>query len=517
VRGLGGSPNSQVLVVEDGVPDYQGIFGHPIPDAYVPFLIDDALVVKGGDSVLFGTNAMGGVVVIRSRWRDREGYEIANDAAYGSYSTVRESASLLGHLGSWDVAMGLHALSTKGHRMGAGGDELVASTAARYRASRDLRVTLRNKAVHLEGGDPGTVTHPFLDHTFDVWRDNASLRLDWSRDRLRVSVTPYVSAGLHRLYDGFRSVDYVGGANAVFEAKLHATTELLVGLGAEHVGGTVENRITGEREDVRAFTDASLYAQLTFRPVERLSLVLGARELYSSKYHSVFLYKGGAIFRVADALQVHTRVTRNFRQPTLRELYLPYPIANPNLRPEYSLNWDVGASYGSEHFEASFTGYRTEADDLIKYFGVWPSAEVVNIDHEVIWGVEGRVGVKRLGPVSLFVSADWQDVGRYTRQNPSTKVDATLDVGKDFGDHFTGASLTGEWVHGLYMADYSRQRIPDVYVVDLALRYRYASIARGFSLEPYLLLRNLLDRSYAYVEGYPMPRFNVLAGLRVGI
>lgn len=40
IRGLGGSPNSQVLVVEDGVADYQGIFGHPIPDAYVPFLID---------------------------------------------------------------------------------------------------------------------------------------------------------------------------------------------------------------------------------------------------------------------------------------------------------------------------------------------------------------------------------------------------------------------------------------------------------------------------------------------
>lgn len=54
VRGLGGSPNSQVLVVEDGVPDYMGIFGHPIPDAYVPFLTDKALVIKGGDSVLYG-------------------------------------------------------------------------------------------------------------------------------------------------------------------------------------------------------------------------------------------------------------------------------------------------------------------------------------------------------------------------------------------------------------------------------------------------------------------------------
>jgi outer membrane cobalamin receptor len=90
VRGLGGSPNTQVLVVEDGVPDYQGIFGHPIPDAYVPHLIEDVLVVKGGDSTLYGTNAMGGVVVMRSRWREEDGYEVQDDTGYGSYATLRE-------------------------------------------------------------------------------------------------------------------------------------------------------------------------------------------------------------------------------------------------------------------------------------------------------------------------------------------------------------------------------------------------------------------------------------------
>ena len=67
------------------------------------------------------------------------------------------------------------------------------------------------------------------------------------------------------------------------------------------------------------------------------------------------------------------------------------------------------------------------------------------------------------------------------------------------------------------MADYRRQPIPDVFVMDLALRYRYASPARRLTLEPYLLLRNFLDRRYAYVAGYPMPGFNALLGLRVGL
>jgi len=517
LRGLGGSPNAQVLVVEDGVPDFQGIFGHPIPDAYTPSLIDDVLVIKGGDSVLFGTNAMGGVVAIRSRWRHLEGYEVSNDAAGGSYATVRERASLLARLGPLDLSAGVQVMSTEGHRMGAGGNELIASTAARYRLTSELKLTARNKIVHLSGGDPGPQTHPYLDHTFDAWRDSASMQLAWSHENLRLSLTPYLNVGIHRLYDGFHSTDLVGGGIADLELKLHPTTELLLGVAAEHLNGDVENRVTGERSLVKGLTDAALYHQLTFRPVESLSLVVGARELYSSRYGLVVLYKGGVRWNLVEGLSVRTRVVRNFRQPTIRELYLPFPTANPELKPEYALNWDFGATYVSEHLEVSCSGYRTEAENLIKYFGVWPSAEVVNIDRVVIWGLEGRVGVRGLGPVSVSVTGDWQDVGRYTRQNPDTKINFSVDASQEFGAHFVGGALSGEWVHGLYMADYARQRIPDVFVIDLALRYRYTPASRGLTLEPYLLLRNLLDRRYAYVEGYSMPGFNVLVGLKIGI
>lgn len=517
IRGLGGSPNSQVLVVEDGVPDYQGIFGHPIPDAYVPFLIDDVLVIKGGDSALYGTNAMGGVVVIRSRWRGEDGYELSSDSAYGSYSTVRETVSGLGRAGPWDVAAGLHTLSTDGHRDGAGGDQMVGAAAARYRFAPNLRLTARNKVVHLDGADPGPATHPNPDHWYDVWRDTASLQLRWKQERLRLTMTPYLNVGVHELYDGFHSNDYVGGGIADVEFRVSPATDLVLGTAWEQVGGQVENRITGERPNVSGMTDVSAYGQLSARPVERVSLVLGARELLSSRYGAVFLYKGGARWNFYDGFAIHTRIARNFRQPTIRELYLPYPTANPDLRPERALNWDAGLGYVSSLFEVFCSGYRTEADDLIRYFGIWPSAEVVNIDHIVIWGVEGMVGIKHVGPASLHVTGNWQDVGRYTRQNPDAKLNFTLELGQELGSGFVGGSVSGEWVHGLFMGDYARHPIDDVFVVDLTMRYRHTSFERRLSLEPYVLLRNLLDRRYAYVEGYPMPGLNVLAGLRIGI
>ena len=53
--------------------------------------------------------------------------------------------------------------------------------------------------------------------------------------------------------------------------------------------------------------------------------------------------------------------------------------------------------------------------------------------------------------------------------------------------------------------------------MDFAVRYRYTAQARRVTIEPYLLLRNFLDRRYAYVADYPMPGFNALFGLRVGL
>ena len=135
----------------------------------------------------------------------------------------------------------------------------------------------------------------------------------------------------------------------------------------------------------------------------------------------------------------------------------------------------------------------------------------------VVWGVEGRVAVRDLGPFGARVSGTWQHVGRYTRQSPSAKLDFELSLAHAFGGHFLAGAVTGEWVHGLYMGNYGRDPMPDTFVMDLAVRYRYTPADRGWTVEPYVHLRNLLDRRYEYIRGYRMPGINVLAGLKIGL
>ena len=527
IRGLGGSPNSQIIIVEDGAPDYQGIFGHPIPDAIFPALIDRVIVIKGGDGVLYGGNAMGGVILIENRWPDSLGLHLENETSYGSFNTFRERVTLLYGGKGVDIASAFSAFSTDGHRDWSGGNCIAGQLGARLHLPGAAAITLRNKVLNLEGTDPGPVATPNIDHTFKVLRNNASLRLDYPGNVINTKIVSWFDVGEHRLYDGFYSLDYTSGASVECTIELLGDRlNILIGVAGEHVDGDVYNRIDtlgiehAKSTDtlVESSSTAGAYGQVTLKPGYGFVGVCGGRVHYSTRYGIVPLYKAGLKWEPGKSFDLHTRLIKNFRQPTLRELYLPFPVANDTLLPETAYNWDAGFEVNTGMFRLSSTFFRTLATQMIKYFGSYPVASIENIGRLEVWGVEGEVSIEQIGPVNLFLTGCWQDAGRFTKQNPEAKVNGRIGYKKLLEKGMLEISLSGEWVHGLYMENYKadEDRMNDVYFLDGSIRFRTQNKA-GVSIEPYGIIRNLLNSEYEYIKGYTMPGINILAGIIIKV
>ncbi len=509
IRGLGGSPNSQILVVEDGVPDYQGIFGHPIPDAYSPLLVRSVEVIHGGDSVLYGTNALGGVVLVHSRWPTLDGTEATFDSSYGSFDTLGIRMAVLHRAGHTDLAGAFSAHQSEGFRPGAGGRRVVAQAALRRRADGPWRVTIRDRFIRVLGADPGPLSHPNPDHWFHVLRNTLSVNLDWTAGGVSVTALPFVNVGRHLLYDGFHSTDWNLGADLRLTWRPAARVHVLLGTSVRRVDGDLHDQDLS----VRPVTGWSSYGQATWRPRPGLSIVAGLRQYLGDPWGAEFLYKAGLRWDLPWGPFLRARISRNLRLPTLRELYLPFPTANPDLRPEHSITRDATVGYEGDALTLSVTVYDTAATDLIRYFGAWPTAEVVNVDHVTLRGLEAsaRLG---LGWLSVQAGGGLVDTGRYTRQNPDRKLDLVIGLDHPVAGMPVRATLSGQWIGGLHMKDYSREPMDDFLTIDARVSARLASHQGGPLIEPYLILRDLLDRRDELMSGYPTPGLSVIAGLQ---
>lgn len=58
LRGIAGG-SGQLMVLIDGHPQYNGIYGHPIADSYQTLMTERVEVLRGPASMLYGSNAMG--------------------------------------------------------------------------------------------------------------------------------------------------------------------------------------------------------------------------------------------------------------------------------------------------------------------------------------------------------------------------------------------------------------------------------------------------------------------------
>lgn len=115
MRGITGGAG-QLLVLIDGHPQYQGIYGHPIADSYQTLMAERVEVLRGPASVLYGSNAMGGVLNIVTRSMKENGVKTNIELGAGSYGTFQAEASNQVRSGKFSSTVSAQYNRTDNHR-----------------------------------------------------------------------------------------------------------------------------------------------------------------------------------------------------------------------------------------------------------------------------------------------------------------------------------------------------------------------------------------------------------------
>jgi len=503
IRGVGESPNTGVLVVIDGRPDYQGLMGHPLPDFYSLSDAETVSVTQGPASVLYGTNALGGAIEIKPS-RPREGIHTQLTSSFGSYFT---GLHRLAHGARWE--RGYYSLTagvahTSGDRANSAFHDQDGTLAVGYDLSPTWRTSLEGRYGHFNVEDPGTVQHPTAGQYARVGRGGFSYDLENATGRTWGYARVFSSFGHHMLWDGFRSVDSTTGI------RIHQTVTLAPQLTLD--GGTDVVRYGGRANNIAApvdfgehhLSDSAGFTRTVWMPVSRVRFNAGFRYQHNSLFGGIAVPELGASVRLTERYSFSASAGRGFRNPTIRELYL-FPAPNPALRPENL--WNYQATFQARPrsgITTWVTGYYADLSDLIVVTGRFPSLRTSNAGRALNRGVEANVrwqAARRLSLTSGYGYLRSTNLGPYI---PVHKLNYSLewDAGRAFV-HLGGMTV------GRRSADIQRTSQLGGYTL-LTLK---CTVPVRRNLSGFVLVDNLSDRRYEVLPGYPMPGINAMAGL----
>ncbi len=491
IRGLGGTPNTQVLVLLDGQPTTMGLFGHPIPDAYPLEGVERVEVLRGSHSLHYGDGALGGVVnIVTRRLEPEEGFSTRVTAGGGEHHSYRGGITHSGRVDDFSYSATLLRRETAGHRPNSGFRGWNSFLKAGYRFSETWQAVVNGWGTDFTVADPGPVTAPVDDDSRSVVRGGAGLTLYNEHGGSRGALTVYGQRGRHRFTgpEDWRSRDSTAGLTGYQSFDLRRDNRLEVGGDIQRMGGRGENPEAGRDIGRYHQTRGGIYLDDQQTLFDLLTLQAGLRLAAAEHDRARLLPRVGARYLLTPSTVLHGQVARGYRSPSVRELYM-FPPSTLDLEPEETWSSDLGVRQNFGDFLAlDLTGYYIDADNLIVFLP--PKAE--NTGRLVNRGVELSV---------VFTPSDWfETLAGYTYLDQNRRVAGLAPHVLHWVNRLSYKNLTLQTtttaVRDLRLAGDERERYA---VTDLRLSCRLAPAVFSVKVD------NLFNQDYRMVAEYPLP------------
>ena len=525
LRGLSGG-TARLMVLIDGHPQYAGIFGHPIADAYQSFLAERVEVLRGPASVLYGSNAMGGVINIVTRKMQEDGVNTHLHAGYGSYNTLETELTNRVRKGRFSSVVSGSYNRTDGHRDDMGFEQYGGYAKLGYEMTDHWNVRGDVNVTHFNASYPGPISAPLLDGDQRITRGMTSFALENRYEKTSGGLSFFYNWGDHWINDGytpsagegpqdarFNSHDYMTGISLYQSTQFFTGNRITLGFDWFRYGGRAWNEyVSGEKvgttSDLVDKQEDELAGYIDFRQdfCSWLSFNAGLRVDHHSRVGTEWVPQAGLAFHLPQAMELKASASKGFRYPILREMYM-FPPQNPDLQPESMWNYELAFSQRlmEERLYYGVNLFYINARNLIQTLPNPHGSGMLNQNTGKIenTGVELQAAYR--------INRAWSVDGNYSYLHMAHPVIAApehkLYAGANFSQGRWNVSTGLQYIAGLYT-----QTAP-VVTENFVLWNVRASFRATRWLDIWARGENLLAQRYEINAGYPMPRATIMAGV----
>ncbi|MCI0693757.1 TonB-dependent receptor [candidate division KSB1 bacterium] len=547
---LRGTQASQVLILQDNFRLNNPQNGL-VDLSVLPLLgIDRIEVARGGSSAQYGSEAIGGVIHLRTL-PPPSGFSGNAEYTLGDFGTDIKRLRLGHAAGPVSTVIGYGRVRTNGdfefedasRQLQKRANNALDRREFFLQAEANFSPTLKAKAFHQnvvnEQGVPGSLSFASTTAKQDDKNHLTGLGLQWQKSRFLQLVA---QAGYQRLdqtyaeplFD-FKSNHDVKSAEFILHnrSQLHRRLDLLYGVEFSHHALESTDLGKPKRDQRSAFVQAewrhghardNRWSELLIMPALRFDDYSDAGRRVTPKL--------GVAWRRLGAVGFTARVNagQSFRVPNMNELFWPsspYYSGNPNLQPETGSSFDGGvvlqiAQHGN--WQAELNGFYSTLDDLIIDT---PDATGLlmpqNIDKAKLRGIESALAWHSNGDRFMFKIAHTYlkatnesersaSRGKQLIYRPQDKLDASLgwraaQINFSVSYQFIGKRLTPPDQLG-------NTSLPAYRLVHLAASREIA--VSGLRLQVAGAIHNVFDKRIQIFRDYPIPGREWRLTMRVG-
>lgn len=527
LRGIGGPaqaglPTTGLLVLIDGHPQYMGLMGHPIADAYQTMMAERVEVLRGPASVLYGSNAMGGVINIVTRKMQEDGIRTNINIGAGSYGSIQTEATNRIRKGRFSSTVTAFYNRTDGHRADMAFEQYGGYAKLGYDFTDNWKVWGDVNVTRFNATNPGSVMKPYIDNDQRITRGMTSFALENYYEKTSGALSFFYNWGDHWINDGyqpggeplqyrFNSNDQMLGVSWYQSVQLFQGNRLTVGADYFHFGGEAWNQFfDGHRETSanKSLNEVAGYVDFRQDIAAWLTLDAGARVDYHSQTGTEFIPQVGLAFHLPENAEIKAMASKGFRNPTIREMYM-FPPQNPDLKPEKLWNYELSFSQRLMDNRLSYglNVFYINGENLIIRLPNPNGSGMLNQNSGEIenWGAEANVGYQ-FNPVwSVMANYSWLHMENPVLASPEHK----LYGGVNFRKGRWSASTGIQYVKGLY-TDLDAATKENFVLWDMQGSFKATNY-----LSFYVRGENLLAQRYEINAGYPMPKAAFMGGVNI--